>query len=67
MQFKIFLSTAGVLSTLALLFKIGLTYGFMPVVLYYWGPYMWTNAWLVMYTWLQVSPHAAAVHVGNAI
>ena len=26
---------------------------FVPVACWYWGPYMWTNAWLVLYTWLQ--------------
>lgn len=50
---KIALSTATVLATLALLFKLGLDHGFLPVGLWYFGPYMWTNAWLVLYTWLQ--------------
>lgn len=28
-------------------------YGTKTIVLMYWGPYMFTNAWLVLYTWLQ--------------
>jgi omega-6 fatty acid desaturase (delta-12 desaturase) len=28
-------------------------YGFVPVACFYWGPYMWVNFWLVLYTWLQ--------------
>lgn len=50
---KIALSTIGILTVLALLLKLSLDYGFKTVALWYWAPYMWTNAWLVMYTWLQ--------------
>ena len=28
-------------------------FGFTAVACYYWGPYMWVNFWLVLYTWLQ--------------
>jgi len=28
-------------------------FGFVPVACFYWGPYMWVNFWLVLYTWLQ--------------
>ncbi|GMH77311.1 hypothetical protein TrLO_g11894 [Triparma laevis f. longispina] len=50
---KIFASTIGVVGLLAYLTKLSFDHGFLPVALYYWGPYMWTNAWLVLYTWLQ--------------
>ncbi|GMI61746.1 hypothetical protein ScalyP_jg1206 [Parmales sp. scaly parma] len=50
---KTALSTLGIFSLLGLLLKLSLNYGFLPVFLWYGAPYMWTNAWLVMYTWLQ--------------
>jgi omega-6 fatty acid desaturase (delta-12 desaturase) len=53
LQTKIFLSTAGVVLMLGLLIKIGMDHGFLKVGLWYFGPYIWTNAWLVLYTWLQ--------------
>jgi len=28
-------------------------FGFVPVACFYWGPYLWVNFWLVLYTWLQ--------------
>merc|ERR1719424_943529 len=52
-RYKIFASTVGVLALLGYLTKLSFEHGFLPVALYYWGPYMWTNAWLVLYTWLQ--------------
>jgi len=50
---KIALSTLGVLATCALLFKVSMDHGFLAVFLWYGAPYMFTNAWLVLYTWLQ--------------
>lgn len=54
-SFKIFLSTLATVIQLA-----GLAYlmlpsqiGIVPVTLWYWNPYCFTNAWLVLYTWLQ--------------
>lgn len=52
---KILLSTLTEIATLALLFKLSLDYGFLTVGLWYTGPYLWTNFWLVLYTWLQHS------------
>ena len=40
---------------LGLLLKLSLDHGFLTVALWYTGPYMWTNFWLVLYTWLQHS------------
>mmetsp|Transcript_32597 Transcript_32597/g.75011 ORF Transcript_32597/g.75011 Transcript_32597/m.75011 type:complete len:426 (-) Transcript_32597:131-1408(-) len=54
-RFKIFMSTSGVLGVLGLLGKAVMEFGLLPVLLVYGGPYMWTNAWLVLYTWLQHS------------
>jgi len=50
---KIIMSTLTVLASLGGLCYLKYEYGVLPVVLWYWGPYMWTNAWLVLYTWLQ--------------
>jgi omega-6 fatty acid desaturase (delta-12 desaturase) len=50
---KIFLSTVTCIGTLGLLMKLSFEFGFLPVTLWYWGPYMWVNFWLVLYTWLQ--------------
>ena len=52
-SWKISLSTLGVIGTLIVLAKVSMEYGFVPVFLWYVAPYMWTNAWLVLYTWLQ--------------
>lgn len=50
---KIFLSTVGIIATLGFLFKLSVEHGFLTVFLWYTFPYMWTNFWLVLYTWLQ--------------
>jgi len=55
MRTKIIMSTTTEIATLALLFKLSMDYGFITVGLWYWGPYIWTNFWLVLYTWLQHS------------
>lgn len=52
-QVKIALSTFTIILTFMLLAKLSYTYGPMSVWLWYGGPYIWTNAWLVLYTWLQ--------------
>lgn len=51
--FKITLSTTTTLASLAALCYAKYQYGVLPVVLWYWAPYHVTNAWLVLYTWLQ--------------
>merc|ERR1712008_304190 len=53
MRTKAYMSTFGMLVVFAILMKFSWDYGFHPVVLWYFGPYTWTNAWLVLYTWLQ--------------
>jgi omega-6 fatty acid desaturase (delta-12 desaturase) len=50
---KILISTLTELGVLGLLLKLSLDYGFLTVGLWYTGPYLWTNFWLVLYTWLQ--------------
>jgi omega-6 fatty acid desaturase (delta-12 desaturase) len=50
---KVYQSGAGVLAMLSLLVLAGKTWGFDRVLALYVGPLMVTNAWLVMYTWLQ--------------
>lgn len=54
-SWKISLSTLGVIGTMIVLAKVSMEYGFVPVFVWYIAPYMWTNAWLVLYTWLQHS------------
>jgi len=49
---SIYLSTGGIFAVLASLVWASCEFGSMSVLCYYWGPYMWTNAWLVLYTWL---------------
>mmetsp|Transcript_18335 Transcript_18335/g.25849 ORF Transcript_18335/g.25849 Transcript_18335/m.25849 type:complete len:427 (+) Transcript_18335:105-1385(+) len=53
MRIKILISTGTIFATLGLLLKLSLDHGFLSVFLWYGAPYMWTNAWLVLYTWLQ--------------
>jgi omega-6 fatty acid desaturase (delta-12 desaturase) len=50
---KIILSTVTVVATLGFLAYLQYEIGFLPVFLWYWGPYTFVNAWLVLYTWLQ--------------
>ena len=50
---KILLSTVTIIATLAGLGYLMYEKGAMPVICWYWGPYMVVNAWLVLYTWLQ--------------
>jgi omega-6 fatty acid desaturase (delta-12 desaturase) len=50
---KILLSTVTEILTLAALVYAGFQYGHLKVFLWYWCPYFYTNAWLVLYTWLQ--------------
>mmetsp|Transcript_34408 Transcript_34408/g.51077 ORF Transcript_34408/g.51077 Transcript_34408/m.51077 type:complete len:422 (-) Transcript_34408:131-1396(-) len=52
-QAKIILSTVTVLATLGALGYLMSEIGSVPVICWYWGPYMGVNAWLVLYTWLQ--------------
>ncbi|QDV70415.1 Delta(12)-fatty-acid desaturase [Rosistilla carotiformis] len=51
---KVWLSDLGVLATLGLLGWWAYAEGsFLPVLAVFVGPYLFTNAWLVLYTWLQ--------------
>jgi len=54
-SFKITMSTACVVMQLAVLGYLMLPsqYGIVSVTLWYFNPYFFTNAWLVLYTWLQ--------------
>lgn len=52
-QGKIILSTVTTVATLGYLVYLQYEVGFLPVLLWYWGPYNFVNAWLVLYTWLQ--------------
>jgi len=50
---KVFMSTVTEVISIAGLCYLKYVYGILPVVLWYWGPYLFVNAWLVLYTWLQ--------------
>ena len=50
---RIFIGTCGIAVALACIAAATLKFGVVPVALFYWGPYMWVNFWLVLYTWLQ--------------
>lgn len=53
MSGKIMASTVTTIASLAALCYAKVVFGVMPVICWYWGPYLFTNAWLVLYTWLQ--------------
>lgn len=50
---KIIASTVTEIATLAGIGYAMYTFGFVPVMCWYVNPLMFTNAWLVLYTWLQ--------------
>lgn len=50
---KIMLSTVTTIASLGYLCYLMYEVGAVPVICWYWGPYTWVNAWLVLYTWLQ--------------
>jgi len=52
---KILLSSLTEIGVVTYLFKLSFDHGFLTVFLWYTFPYMWCNAWLVLYTWLQHS------------
>lgn len=52
-KFRIFLSSVGIAIALGVIAASTMTFGARAVALYYWGPYLVTNGWLVLYTWLQ--------------
>eukprot|EP00543_Licmophora_paradoxa_P008321 CAMPEP_0202458160 /NCGR_PEP_ID=MMETSP1360-20130828/22578_1 /ASSEMBLY_ACC=CAM_ASM_000848 /TAXON_ID=515479 /ORGANISM="Licmophora paradoxa, Strain CCMP2313" /LENGTH=418 /DNA_ID=CAMNT_0049078575 /DNA_START=47 /DNA_END=1303 /DNA_ORIENTATION=- len=62
---KITLSTATVILSLMGLVYLKMEYGALPVILWYWGPYFFVNAWLVLYTWLQHTDPSIP-HYGDA-
>lgn len=53
LRLKIAVSTIGVLLTWAAIYFVACEYGMLPIALWYLGPLMWNQAWLVLYTWLQ--------------
>jgi omega-6 fatty acid desaturase (delta-12 desaturase) len=53
LKLKITLSTLGVIAAWVGIYKACVEYGTLPVTLWYIGPLMWNQAWLVLYTWLQ--------------
>merc|ERR1712166_41549 len=54
-SFKIAMSSIATIAQIVGLMYLSLPsqFGFMPVFLWYWNPYFFVNAWLVLYTWLQ--------------
>lgn len=64
-RWKVWLSTVTIVASLGLLTKLSLEFGFLTIWLWYGGAYMWTNAWLVLYTWLQHTDPSVP-HYGSA-
>jgi omega-6 fatty acid desaturase (delta-12 desaturase) len=61
---QIWASTAGIVAVFFGLFRLAQVYGASAVLLWYGGPYMVVNMWLVLYTWLQHS-HEDVPHLGD--
>jgi omega-6 fatty acid desaturase (delta-12 desaturase) len=53
LRLKIAISTLGVIAAWYGILEASRTYGVLPVMLWYIGPLLWNQAWLVLYTWLQ--------------
>lgn len=65
MATKVTMGTCGLLCVIAGLCVLASKVGTMPVMLYYFFPYLWVNAWLVLYTWLQHT-HVDLPHYDSA-
>ena len=52
-KFRIALSSLGIALAGLGIGASTLAFGGKAVALFYWGPYLWVNFWLVLYTWLQ--------------
>jgi len=50
---KIAASSITVLLSWGVIYKVAREYGLLQVTLWYFGPLLWNQAWLVLYTWLQ--------------
>lgn len=53
LRLKIGISTLGVIAAWVGIGYAMIVYGIIPVSLWYLGPLLWNQAWLVLYTWLQ--------------
>ena len=62
---KILLSTLTQVGIVGGLLYVGQFHtGHLPVFLWFWAPYLWVNAWLVIYTWLHHTD-ASVPHYGT--
>mmetsp|Transcript_15076 Transcript_15076/g.26230 ORF Transcript_15076/g.26230 Transcript_15076/m.26230 type:complete len:438 (-) Transcript_15076:2672-3985(-) len=52
-KWKVLLSDVGIIATMICLYFWGKYAGSTQVLTLYFFPYLWTNMWLVLYTWLQ--------------
>lgn len=50
---RVALSSLGIIISGVAITMASVKLGARTVALYYWGPYLWVNCWLVLYTWLQ--------------
>ena len=50
---RIYIGTTAWVACFAGVMAATAKFGVVPVACFYWGPYMWANFWLVLYTWLQ--------------
>ena len=53
LRFKVIMSTLGIVIAWIVIGLSIYKFGILPVTLWYIGPLMWNQAWLVLYTWLQ--------------
>jgi len=53
LRLKIATSTITVMLSWVVIYRVACEYGTLPVTLWYFGPLLWNQAWLVLYTWLQ--------------
>jgi omega-6 fatty acid desaturase (delta-12 desaturase) len=53
LRMKIAISTLGVIASWYGIYQACVSFGVLPVCLWYIGPLLWNQAWLVLYTWLQ--------------
>jgi fatty acid desaturase len=65
MRTKAAVSTAGIIAVVGLLIWASFVHGVWAVANFYFLPYLWNNAWLVVYTWLQHT-HVDVPHYDDA-
>ncbi len=63
---QVWISDVGIIAVIAGLYAWASTFGFWHMAALYLGPLAFTNCWLVLYTWLQVSLPSPRSHARAA-